>query len=400
MPSRERLADGEAADAASDEDVHTLIDRLLHEEIGDVASQAAHGSQPQRPGRDRDASLDDGRLQAARRGDPSAPAGDASTARRELEARAHARRTRTCSARSRCRRRTGCCRTSGRSSAIGSGCDRGASRRRVAAAGLRRRRRLRLPDLARAAAGHVSASTRSSPNSHRRRQRSRLRRRVALRRRRCSARTSRASPRTSSSTGRASSGSCSSGTRSRSGSSMMPQKRNPDALELARGSAARMLGDLDERCSATLKGLPSSYNKDLQDDKRVAVRRRRHAAARVAGGRRRARRVDVRAASACGPRSSSTMMATDLADYLVRRGATFREAHAAVGGLIRKCESERCELHALPLSAFESAHRLFGADVLQALSSASSVQQREVEGGTGPNAVHAQLDAARAAIRL
>ena len=92
-------------------------------------------------------------------------------------------------------------------------------------------------------------------------------------------------------------------------------------------------------------------------------------------------------------------MATDLADYLVRRGATFREAHGAVGGLIRRIEAERCELHELPMSAFSEAHPLFDQDVFQALGTAHSLEQREVEGGTGPRAVRAQLEAARSAIR-
>jgi argininosuccinate lyase len=94
------------------------------------------------------------------------------------------------------------------------------------------------------------------------------------------------------------------------------------------------------------------------------------------------------------------MMATDLADYLVRRGATFREAHKAVGGLIRRMEVDRCELQQLPASAFTEAHPLFGKDISEALSAQHSLEQREVEGGTGPNAVRAQLDAARGALKI
>src|SRR5207248_7258381 len=123
------------------------------------------------------------------------------------------------------------------------------------------------------------------------------------------------------------------GERFTSGSSMMPQKRNPDALELARGSAARMLGHLTTLL-ATLKGLPSSYNKDLQDDKRVvfdAVDTLLLVLPAVAGALAEStfRTERMRAAL------STTMMATDLADYLVRKGATFREAHTAVGHLVR-----------------------------------------------------------------
>jgi argininosuccinate lyase len=95
---------------------------------------------------------------------------------------------------------------------------------------------------------------------------------------------------------------------------------------------------------------------------------------------------------------SSSMMATDLADYLVRKGSTFRDAHHAVGRLIRHCEDERSALHTLPLSTFEAAHPLFEQDVFDALSPLRSVEQREVEGGTGPEAVREQLEAAQRAL--
>jgi argininosuccinate lyase len=181
-----------------------------------------------------------------------------------------------------------------------------------------------------------------------------------------------------------------------SGSSMMPQKRNPDALELARGSAARVFGDLTTLVG-TLKGLPSSYNKDLQDDKRVlfdAVDTLLLVLPAVAGALAECEFKPARMRAAL----SSTMMATDLADYLVRRGATFREAHGAVGRLVRQCEEERSELHTLPLAAFTSAHPLFDQDVFDALSAHQSVEQREVDGGTGPGAVRAQLEAAQRAL--
>jgi len=181
-----------------------------------------------------------------------------------------------------------------------------------------------------------------------------------------------------------------------SGSSMMPQKRNPDALELARGSAARMLGDLTTLL-ATLKGLPSSYNKDLQDDKRVlfdAVDTLLLVLPAVGGALAECEFQPQRMRGAL----SGTMMATDLADYLVRKGATFREAHGAVGRLIRQCETEKLELHTLPLSAFLGTHPLFAQDVFDALSAHQSVERREVDGGTGPAAVRAQLEAAQRAL--
>ncbi|HYD52038.1 MAG TPA: argininosuccinate lyase [Gemmatimonadaceae bacterium] len=177
-----------------------------------------------------------------------------------------------------------------------------------------------------------------------------------------------------------------------SGSSMMPQKRNPDALELARGSAARMLGNLTTLL-ATLKGLPSSYNKDLQDDKRAlfdSVDTLLLVLPATAGAiAELAFRTDRMAAAV-----SSAMMATDLADHLVRKGATFREAHGAVGRLVREAEEKGIEMSALPATSFAAAHPLFGDDAAGALSAASSLAQREAEGGTGPAAVKAQISAA------
>jgi len=181
-----------------------------------------------------------------------------------------------------------------------------------------------------------------------------------------------------------------------SGSSMMPQKRNPDALELARGSAARMLGNLTTLL-ATLKGLPSSYNKDLQDDKRVlfdATDTLLLVLPAVAGALAECTFRPERMRAAL----SSSMMATDLADYLVRKGATFREAHGAVGRLVRESESTGQEMQALPFSSFAAAHPRFAEDVYEALSPERSVIHREVEGGTGPDAVRAQLEAAQAAL--
>jgi argininosuccinate lyase len=176
------------------------------------------------------------------------------------------------------------------------------------------------------------------------------------------------------------------------GSSMMPQKRNPDALELARASGARTLGDLTSLL-ATLKGLPSGYNKDLQEDKRAlfdAVDGILLVLPAVAGTLDELTFDTTRMAAAV----SSTMMATDLADYLVGKGITFRVAHGAVGSLVRKAEEAGVELNELPIAAFETAHPAFGPDVIGALSARASVDRREVEGGTGPRAVRAQLEAA------
>ena len=177
------------------------------------------------------------------------------------------------------------------------------------------------------------------------------------------------------------------------GSSMMPQKRNPDVFEIARGSAARMLGDLTT-VLVTLKGLPSGYNKDLQDDKRPlfdAVDTMMLVVPAVAGA------LDevmfdvarMRAAVSAG------LMATDLADYLVDRGVAFRDAHSAVGKLVREAEAAGVELDGLPHASFAAAHPAFGPDVFDALTSERSLARRNLAGGTGPAAVQEQLAAAR-----
>jgi argininosuccinate lyase len=182
------------------------------------------------------------------------------------------------------------------------------------------------------------------------------------------------------------------------GSSMMPQKRNPDALELARGSGARMLGDL-VALVGTLKGLPSGYNKDLQEDKRAlfdAVDGTELLLPAVAGSIATLRFEVKRMREAV----SGAMMATDLADYLVRKSVTFREAHGAVGRLVREAEESGVDLSALPFSSFSAAHAAFETDVLVELTPEQSLEHRNIAGGTGPRAVEDQLTAARIALGI
>jgi argininosuccinate lyase len=179
-------------------------------------------------------------------------------------------------------------------------------------------------------------------------------------------------------------------------SSMMPQKRNPDVLELTRASSGRALGDLTTLL-VTIKGLPTGYNKDLQEDKRAlfdAVDTLQLVLPAVAGALGDMTFLTARMHDAL----DGGLVATDVADYLVRKGVTFREAHAAVGSLIRTAESAGVELHELPLDSFTAAHAAFRADVVDALSPERSVERRNVEGGTGPEAVRHQLEAARAAL--
>ncbi len=177
------------------------------------------------------------------------------------------------------------------------------------------------------------------------------------------------------------------------GSSMMPQKRNPDALELARSAPARVGGDL-VAILGMLKGTPSGYNKDFQEDKRAlfdgldAVVLLLPA---VAGTIQTLQFNRERMRAAVSP----SMMATDLADALVRRGATFRSAHHAVGSLIRTAEDAGIDLPDLPSAAFASAHELFTTSSRRELDPERSISHREIPGGTGPKAVAAQLKEAQ-----
>lgn len=180
------------------------------------------------------------------------------------------------------------------------------------------------------------------------------------------------------------------------GSSMMPQKRNPDAMEIARGFAARSLGGITSML-ATMKGLPSGYNKDLQDDKRIlfdAVDSALLVLPAVTG----ALEECAFQTAAMERAVTSGMMATDLADYLVGKGVSFRDAHGAVGSLVRAAEEAGCELSELPPERFSGAHAKFGADAREWLDARASIARRDVAGGTGPNAVRAQIEAAKAAL--
>lgn len=181
------------------------------------------------------------------------------------------------------------------------------------------------------------------------------------------------------------------------GSSMMPQKRNPDVLELARGGPARMLGDLTGLL-VTLKGLPSGYNKDLQDDKRAlfdAVDTMQLILPAVSGAVAEVSFDAKRMRAAL----SSTLMATDLADWLVDQGIAFRDAHAAVGRLVREAEEQGLELGTLAPDVLAAAHPLFTpATVQAALSPDASVARRAVIGGTAFSSVRVQLLSARSSL--
>ena len=180
------------------------------------------------------------------------------------------------------------------------------------------------------------------------------------------------------------------------GSSIMPQKKNPDTLELTRGKSGRLIGHLTGFL-ATLKGLPSAYDKDLQEDKEPlfdAADTLELALPVMAGLLRTLELRPERMAA----QLEAGLLATELADYLVRRGLPFREAHHAVGRVVRLSEERGVALTELGLADLQAISPHFGPDVAEALTVAAALGARDLPGGTGPGAVVAQLAAARATL--
>jgi argininosuccinate lyase len=178
------------------------------------------------------------------------------------------------------------------------------------------------------------------------------------------------------------------------GSSLMPQKRNPDALELMRGKSGRMIGHLTGLLT-TLKGLPSAYNKDLQEDKEAVFDALDTLTVQlpVAAGVIRTLRVNgARMAAAL----DEALLATDLADYLVRKGLPFRSSHHLVGQAVRRAEELGVSLRGLPQGEYQAIHPSFSEDLYPVLDFQRSVAARDGQGGTAPRAVQNQIEQARA----
>jgi argininosuccinate lyase len=177
------------------------------------------------------------------------------------------------------------------------------------------------------------------------------------------------------------------------GSSIMPQKRNPDSMELVRGKSGRLTGNL-VRLLVTVKGLPSSYDKDLQEDKEPLFDTLDTLllVLPVATG--------VVATLELNPARMAAalrddLLATDLADYLARKGLPFREAHHIVGRCVLLAEERGVGLTALSLDDYRALSPLFEADLRAALSFEGAVEARAVTGGTALAAVQEQLRRAR-----
>jgi argininosuccinate lyase len=178
------------------------------------------------------------------------------------------------------------------------------------------------------------------------------------------------------------------------GSSLMPQKKNPDSMELVRGKAGRVFGHLTALLT-TMKGLPLAYNKDMQEDKEAVfdtadtILDCLNVTATVLRNLR-VHAVRAQAAATCG-----YLNATELADYLARKGMPFREAHEMVGRIVMRAIEQKSELNDLSLEEFKSFSPLIEDDVFGALTLAATLRSKSPIGGTAPARVAAALSEAR-----
>jgi argininosuccinate lyase len=177
------------------------------------------------------------------------------------------------------------------------------------------------------------------------------------------------------------------------GSSIMPQKKNPDVAELVRGRAGRVFGNL-AAILTTLKGLPLSYDRDLQEDKAGLFDSVKTVTSCLEAMTGMVKSIGFDNAAMERAASDPALLATDFADYLVRRGAPFSEAHTIVGRLVRMAEDSGRALTELSLEDMRSVSALFDEDVLR-ISAQSSIEARNLAGGTGPDSVRVQLTRAR-----
>ena len=173
------------------------------------------------------------------------------------------------------------------------------------------------------------------------------------------------------------------------GSSMMPQKKNPDPLELVRGKTGRAIGHL-AGWLATMKGLPSGYNKDLQEDKEAVFD-----ADQTMTGSLDAVSIVVEGLTVRTERAeraaAGLLLATDVADYLVGKGLPFRRAHELVGAMTRRLLAENRDFESLPLTEWRGYSELFEADVIERVTTRASVAARRTPQSTHPDAVQASL---------
>jgi argininosuccinate lyase len=177
------------------------------------------------------------------------------------------------------------------------------------------------------------------------------------------------------------------------GSSLMPQKKNPDPLELVRGKAGRVIGRL-AGWLATMKGLPIGYSKDLQEDKEALFEAEDTVLGSLAAAAAVVRGISVNA-DVTRRAASGLLLATDVADYLVAKGVPFRDAHSIVGGLVRQLVDERRSFEDLSIAEWRVHSALFDADIAGFITPEASVGRKRTPQSTRPEAVVAALKEVR-----
>jgi len=180
---------------------------------------------------------------------------------------------------------------------------------------------------------------------------------------------------------------------SATGSSMMPQKKNPDPLELVRGKSGRAIGRLTGWL-VTMKGLPNGYNKDLQEDKEAVFDAEHTYAVSLRAAHAVVSHLSVNAERSAQA-ASGLLLATDVADYLVSRGMPFRRAHEVVGAMVRRLLSEGRDFSTLSLEEWRQASEMFGDDAPLAATALASVRARRTPQSTNPEAVRAAIQDCR-----
>jgi len=182
------------------------------------------------------------------------------------------------------------------------------------------------------------------------------------------------------------------------GSSIMPQKKNPDVAELVRGKTGRVYGDLMALLTL-VKGLPMTYNRDLQEDKEPLFDAADTLQISLAVMAKMLPVIDVKAEKMLKAAKEGFLEATDAADYLVQKGVPFREAHGIVGKMVLYCERNNKRLPELSLDEFKGFSPLFDCDILNMLKLEKIVGRRNHPGGTAPSQVRAALKRARRATK-
>jgi argininosuccinate lyase len=174
------------------------------------------------------------------------------------------------------------------------------------------------------------------------------------------------------------------------GSSLMPQKKNPDVAELTRGKAARVIGNLTALL-VLLKGLPMTYNRDLQEDKERLFDTADTVRGTVRVMAEMLRHCEVNAPVCAAAASDPVLLATDLADYLVGRGLPFRRAHHVVGRVVARAEAAARRLNQMTLGELQAIHPAFGPEVLRIFDLDGAMKRRALFGSPGTRQVRAQL---------